>query len=223
MRPSTSWLVCFAALGSIGPALPGCASAKIAALERFGYAKREQLVDRVEDARDGQAAARKQFESALAEFLAVTKVSGGKLEAQYERLKASYERSAGRAETVSERIDSVERVADALFKEWRSELDQYASDSMRRASERQLATTQARYKELLGAMRSAEARMAPVLAAFRDQTLFLKHNLNAQAIASLRDSATEIETDVARLVEEMNASIAEADRFIADMQSEQSG
>jgi len=59
--------------------------------------------------------------------------------------------------------------------------------------------------------------MQPVLTAFRDQVLFLKHNLNAAAIASLQTTAKGIESDVERLVAEMNASIAEADRFIKGM------
>jgi hypothetical protein len=59
--------------------------------------------------------------------------------------------------------------------------------------------------------------MNPVLAAFKDQVLFLKHNLNAQAIASLGSTATQIEGDVARLIKEMEASIGEADDFIKQM------
>ena len=38
-------------------------------------------------------------------------------------------------------------------------------------------------------MRLAESRIEPVLKSFRDQVLFLKHNLNAKAIASLRGGA----------------------------------
>ena len=56
--------------------------------------------------------------------------------------------------------------------------------------------------------------MAPPLAAFRDQVTFLKHNLNAQAIASLETQVVSIETDVKKLVADMEASIAEADSFI---------
>jgi hypothetical protein len=58
-----------------------------------------------------------------------------------------------------------------------------------------------------------------VLAAFRDQVLFLKHNLNAQAVASLSAELDSIEIGVARLINEMNVSIAEADRFIAELRS----
>lgn len=204
-------------LGSLVPV--GCSSTQIALKESFGYAKREQLVDRVEDARDSQDAAKEQFASALDEFLSVTGTSGGDLEAKYRTLKRQYDRSEDRAEAVRDRIKDVERVAQALFKEWESELKQYTSDDIRRVSERQLDETRARYETLIGAMRDASARMDPVLAAFRDQVLFLKHNLNAQAIASLQQTSGQIQSDVQRLVEEMQQAINEANAFIEQMRT----
>ncbi len=49
--------------------------------------------------------------------------------------------------------------------------------------------------------------------------LFLKHNLNAQAVASLQSTAAGIETDVQALIKDMEASINEANEFIAQMKS----
>lgn len=201
--------------------MAGCASTGIAVKEKFGYAKREQLVDEVKDARDEQTEAKQQFESALAEFLAVTDASKNpsvaELEARYGALKKNYDRSASAADDVRGQIKDVERVASALFKEWNAELAQYSSPELRRASERQLDDTQRQYDRLIGAMKAAEAKMDPVLAAFKDQVLFLKHNLNARAIASLQDTVGRVESDVQRLVAEMEASINEANSFIQQM------
>lgn len=199
----------------------GCSSTRIALAEQFGYAKRDQLVSRVEEARDGQVEAKEQFESALAEFLAVTDQKGtlGDLETRYDRLKDAYDKSEDKAEAVSGRIDRVEQVAAALFKEWDQELKQYSSDSLRRSSEQQLNDTKARCERLVEAMRAAEGKMKPVLAAFKDQVLYLKHNLNARAIAALQGTAGEIERDVGGLIREMESSIAEADTFIRQMEA----
>lgn len=213
-------LLALSAASTLFVTLPGCASAGIAIREKLGYAKREQLVDRVQEARDGQEAAKVQFESALAEFLAVTKVSGGELEAQYNKLKREYDRSETRAGDVRSRITSVERVAAALFKEWEAELSQYESASLRSASEQQLRDTRREYDQLIGVMNTAAGRMDPVLRAFKDQVLFLKHNLNARAIASLQGTTAQIQTDVAGLIREMEASIAEANAFIDRMGKE---
>lgn len=203
----------------------GCASTSIAVREKvLGQAKRDQLVNRVQDARDSQDAAKEQFQSALDELIAVTGAGAdarvADLEARYKRLKSEYDRSESRAATVRERIASVERVADAMFKEWKSEIGQYNSPQLKASSAQQLADTQNRYNQLVGVMKQAAARMDPVLVAFKDQVLFLKHNLNARAIASLQGTATQIQTDVSALIRDMETSINEANAFISQMQAE---
>lgn len=207
----------------LASALTGCRTASIAVKEQFGYAKREQLVDKVEDARDEQEEAKEQFATTLDRFKALTGFDGGDLERTYSALSREYDRSRDQAEDVRERIDDVEAVANALFSEWSAELEQYSSQELRRASEASLAETRRRYDELLSAMKQAEQRMDPVLAAFGDQVLFLKHNLNARAIASLDLTVRSLETEIQRLIDDMNASIAEADAFIASLNDRQAG
>jgi len=209
-------------IGLIGLGLAwmgGCASASMAIKEQFGYAKREQLVDGVQKARDAQEDAKEQFASALEEFIAVTRVDGGELEATYKRLQRELERSEDRAEAVRDRITSVERVGGALFREWEQELSEYSSESLRASSREQLEATRQRYDELLAAMHRAESKMEPVLVAFNDQVLFLKHNLNARAIASLESTVGELEQEIGVLIRDMEASIAEANSFIDSMGS----
>lgn len=197
--------------------LLGCQTAYYGAMEKLGIEKRDILVDRVQDARGAQQEAKEQFEDALEQFIAVTEFQGGALEARYRQLKAEFDASEAEAENVRGRIRDVERVAKDLFAEWDKELGQFTNQAMRRTSERQLADTRRHYAVLIGKMRRAESRIAPVLDAFRDRVLFLKHNLNAQAIASLRTDRAEVESDIAVLVTEMNKSIAEADAFIRRM------
>ena len=195
----------------------GCSGTAIALKEKLGIPKRDQLVGKVEATRDSQEAAKKQFESALAEFIAVTGVDAGDLEARYRKLNSEYQRAEERATAVRERIKETDRVATALFSEWKTELGQYQDANLRRTSEQQLKETQSRYADLIGAMKSAASKMDPVLSRFHDQVLFVKHNLNARAIAGLRTSVEQMQGDVARLVREMEASIAEANAFISQM------
>jgi hypothetical protein len=194
-----------------------CDSAYYRTMEIFGKQKRDILVDRVSEARDGQQAAKAEFQTALQKFSAVTKFKGGDLEAKYEDLKAEVARSESRAEAVHQQIAKVEEVGGDLFKEWESELKQYSSDDLRLTSEQRLRDAQKRYAELLRVMKRSEQKMQPVLAALRDQVLFLKHNLNAQAISSLQGTADTLQTDVATLVAEMEAAIREATAFIDSM------
>ncbi|MGD9110443.1 MAG: DUF2959 domain-containing protein [Phycisphaerales bacterium] len=195
----------------------GCQKAYYNTMEAFGYHKREMLVDRVQDSRDAQEQAKEQFKTALEKFSEVVSFEGGELEKKYDQLKSQLSRCEDKADRVSNRIKEVETVADALFDEWLKELDQYTSDDLRRSSEDKMLETKQNYDRLIRAMRRAESKMEPVLAAFRDQVLFLKHNLNAVAVASLQDELVDIEADIATLIIEMEESIAEADAFISDM------
>ncbi|MBN1392257.1 MAG: DUF2959 domain-containing protein [Sedimentisphaerales bacterium] len=200
--------------------LAGCESAYYKTMETFGKHKRDILVDRVESARDAQQDAKEQFKSALEQFSAVVNVPASGLQDKYNKLKAELDKSESKAKDVSKRIEDVESVSKALFKEWESELDQYTNKDLRRTSEQKLKQTQDRCDQLIGAMKQAESKIAPVLSAFRDQVLFLKHNLNAQAVASLQGELVTIESNVASLIKEMDASIAEANKFIDTMAAE---
>jgi hypothetical protein len=188
-------------------------------MEKIGFAKRDILVDRVQGAQEAQTKAKEQFASALEHFLAVTKADGGDLQRKYDELNREFGRSETRAKEVRDRIAAVQDVAEALFREWKQELGQYSNATLRRDSERQLDETRRRYDALMGLMRRAAERMDPVLATFRDQVLYLKHNLNARAISSLGSTHRELEADISRLISDMENSIREAQNFIKDLKA----
>lgn len=196
----------------------GCQKTYYGALEKIGVEKRELLSRRVEKAKESQEDAQEEFKSALDEFKTVVGFEGGKLEAHYDRIRDAYDGAESRAKTVGERIEAVESVARALFDEWENELDDYQDAELRRKSAAKLEETRRRYEQLIRTMRRAEARLDPVLRKLHDHVLFLKHNLNAAALSSLKDEVPKLEAEVARLVREMNAAVAEADRFLAELE-----
>ena len=198
--------------------LGACSTAYYNALETFGIEKREILADRVEGARNAQEEAKEQFTTALDRFKSVVDFEGGDLDEMYDSLNEEFERSQARAEAVRDRIAAVEDVSDALFDEWEDELDLYSNEELRASSEQALVRTQRRYGELMAVMHEAENRMMPVLDVFQDQVLFLRHNLNSRAIASLRSEAIEVETEINTLIRAMEQAIAESNRFLADLE-----
>jgi len=211
------WMKSLATVGAL-IFLAGCSSAYYSAMEQFGVHKRDILVDRVEEARDSQEEAKEQFSSALEQFSSLLNFDGGDLQSTYETLEAEFEESESRADDVSSHIRAVESVSEDLFREWGAELDLYTNQDLRRSSETTLRETRVRYQQLISAMHSAEAKMTPVINAFRDQVLFLKHNLNSRAIASLRSELVTIEGDISSLISDMEASIAQSNQFLTDME-----
>lgn len=198
--------------------IAGCSTAYYAAWEKLGYAKRDILKERVVEARDEQQAASEQFKDALTKLKEVYAFDGGDLEKAYRQLQGEFDASQAQADAVKKRIRSMETVASDLFAEWEKEIGQISSASMASSSRQKLQETRGRYEEMHAALVKAETSMDPVLGQFRDYSLSLKHSLNAQAIASLKGEAVNIQNDIGKLIAEMNASIARADSFVKTLQ-----
>jgi hypothetical protein len=203
--------------------LSGCAAAiqdtYFDMWEKVGVEKREILVDRVQAAQETQQEAQQEFASALDELSALINFDGGDLDDVYRNVNDKYESSRDAAAEVTNRIDKVQSVADALFREWATELDLISSANLKRDSQKKLKETMRRYASLLKSMRKVESSMKPVLNALSDNVLYLKHNLNANAIGALQGEFTTIKRDVNLLINEMNAAISQSDEFITSLQN----
>jgi hypothetical protein len=201
-------------------AMLGCQSAYYSAMEKVGVHKRDIMLDRVESAQTAQQDAQQQFKSALDQLSQLINYDGGDLAAQYELVNDQYEASQASAEEVTARISAIENVADALFAEWNDEIQQYSSANLKQQSQQKMRKTQRNYQSLIKSMHRAKDRMAPVLSALKDNSLYLKHNLNAQAIGALQGEYKTIKRDVETLVAEMSKAIAQSQQFIDLLQPE---
>ncbi|WP_372762084.1 DUF2959 domain-containing protein [Pseudoalteromonas sp.] len=206
-----------ASLLALTVALSGCQSAYYSAMEKVGIHKRDILIDRVEETKDSQQESQQEFQSALERLTTLINYQGGELQAAYEQLNDDYESSLAAANEVSANINKVEEVAEALFAEWSDELAQYKSATLKRASSKKLNATQRQFNQLLRSMRSAESKMEPVLSSLNDNVLYLKHNLNAQAVSAIKGEFTNLKRDIQVLMDDMNKSIADSNKFIEQM------
>ena len=197
--------------------LSGCASVQYSALEKVGIHKRDILVDRVEDARDAQAETREQLVSAYEELSALVGHEGGELEEKYERLSKEVDRSRKATQDLDEHLSDIDRVSEDLFDEWEAELDLYSSAALRSDQERKLAQARRQFVMMRDRMQTARNRVDPVMAVLTDNVLFLKHSLNAQALAALRGQTAVLEGQVDALIRDMQVAIEEADAFINRM------
>jgi hypothetical protein len=200
--------------------LAGCQSAYYSAMEKVGVHKRDIMLDRVEDAQTSQEDAQVQFKSALEQLTQLISYDGGDLATQYEMVNDQYLASKASADEVTSRIDAIESVADALFDEWNDEIQQYASNSLKQQSQQKLRETERTYQRLIKSMHRAKDRMAPVLSALKDNSLYLKHNLNAQAIGALQGEYKTIKRDVESLVADMSQAIEQSQQFIDLLKAE---
>jgi len=194
--------------------LSACQTVYYSAMEKVGVHKRDIMLDRVEGAQEAQQEAQEQFKSALEQLSTLISFDGGDLAEQYEITEEQYEASKAAADEVTGKIESIESVSEALFDEWQNEIEQYSSASLKRQSQSKLKSTQRQYNTLIKSMYKAKSKMDPVLATLKDNTLYLKHNLNARAIGALQGEYKSLQKDVAILVDEMNKSISQSQKFI---------
>ncbi len=197
--------------------LSSCGAAYYKAMEAFGYAKRDLLIERVEDGRKQQTEAKEQIQETYKAFQELTGGGGSELETVYKKLAKQLGRSKDEAAQVRRSIERIEKVGTDLFAEWETEIQEIHSTDLRAKSTALRRDTLARYQKMVSAMHTAEGRMAPVLQTFQDQVTFLKHNLNAQVISGLETTVGEIGKTVDNLIAEMESSIREANSFIKSM------
>jgi hypothetical protein len=195
----------------------GCTSAYYKTMQTLGKEKRDILVQRIKDAKKDQDQTKQQLQTTMESFQALTGFQGGSLEKSYKRLNSDYESANSQAGKLHDKIQSIDQVSNDLFKEWQGEIAAMGNAKLKAQDTVMLRNAKTRQATYMRAMRRTEDQIAPVLKAFRDQVLFLKHNLNSRAIGSLKGTTAGLQGDVADLIQSIDASSQEADKLIASL------
>jgi hypothetical protein len=194
--------------------LMGCQDPYYDTMEAFGKHKRALLISRIESTKQELVAGRAAFDQAATGFRNLVNSAPGAYRDSFEDAEDDYEECEDRSRALRRRIQSVEGVAEALFKEWENELANYTSGSLRRTSRDQLRTAREKYDDMIAAMNRAADSTEPVLIFFKDQSLFLKHNLNGSSLASLKEETPRMEEEMKLLQERLEHAEALASEFI---------
>ena len=197
--------------------LAGCTSTYYKTMRTLGKEKRDILVQRIKDAKKDQDQTKAQLQTTMQSFQALTGFQGGSLEKSYKRLNSDYESAASQAGKLHDKIQSIDQVSKDLFKEWQGEINAMDNAKLKAQDNVMLRNAKTRQATYMRAMRRTEDQVAPVLKAFQDQVLFLKHNLNSRAIGSLKGTTVTLQGDVADLIQSIDASSQEADKLISSL------
>jgi Protein of unknown function (DUF2959) len=195
----------------------GCTTAYYKTMQTLGKEKRDILVQRIKDAKKDQDQTKQQLQTTMESFQALTGFQGGSLEKSYKRLNSDYESANSQAGKLHDKIQSIDQVSNDLFKEWQGEIAAMGNAKLKAQDTVMLRNAKTRQATYMRAMRRTEDQIAPVLKAFRDQVLFLKHNLNSRAIGSLKATTAGLQGDVADLIQSIDASSQEADKLISSL------
>ncbi|MEM9602179.1 MAG: DUF2959 family protein [Pseudomonadota bacterium] len=209
-RASRVWVLAVMALSLV----TGCATTYYSVWETLGYQKRDILKTRVERARDSQQQAFDRFEAVARASAPLASALDGTVDTagQVQSLRVAYRNAARTASTVRAHIDQVDDVSQALFSEWEAELINTASSTQRSNDHQELAETRQAYNSLIGAMRGAEAGIAPVLSTVEDSMRGLDA-VDGELTASQVSGFLSLQGDLERLTGDLQRSIDAATRF----------
>ena len=195
-----------------------CSSVYYKFWETLGREKRDLLKTNVAAASESQEDLEEEFKDTISKIRSEYKFDGGSLEETYDSLSEDLADAESEAASLTSRIDKVEDVGEDLFAEWQSEINELTNPKYKSDSKKKRASTERKFNTMLASMRRVEASMEPILRKFRDQVLYLKHNLNAAALGAFKTEFVSIESDINGLIKRIEASSSEAESFIKDIE-----
>ena len=117
----------------------------------------------------------------------------------YKDLQKEMENTQKRRAEITARAGTMATEADTLFKSWETSTAAIESESLRKRSEERLKNTKASYAEIGTAGKKAAELYDPVMKSLADKVQYLGHDLNAQAVASLKPDSEKLNKDVEKL------------------------
>ena len=132
----------------------------------------------------------------------------------YKKLQSEMATTQQKRAEVGRRADQMTVEAGIVFKSWADSTVGIESPDLRKRSEERLEKTKDRCAEIQSAGQSAVAVYEPVMKALQDQVTYLGHDLNAEAVASLKPDAEKVNAQAQELTQRLDEAVAVANQNI---------
>jgi ElaB/YqjD/DUF883 family membrane-anchored ribosome-binding protein len=132
----------------------------------------------------------------------------------YKDLQKQMEDTQKRREKIKQEAATMSTEAEALFTSWSASAAAIENPDLRKKSEDRLAKTKASYEQIGKAGDKASDLYDPFMKALQDQVTYLGHDLNADALASLKPEAQKINQEADKLMKSIDDTITTANTNI---------
>ncbi len=132
----------------------------------------------------------------------------------YEQLVDVVENSEDQAEDLRKSIEKMQAEAVPVFDQWTKDLEAYSNPEMRQRSQARLSAARERYDAVVAAVEPVLVEYEAINQSFRDHVLFLKHDMNPAALATIQDDVRRIAKDATSLDSRFNGGRAAATAYI---------
>jgi hypothetical protein len=138
----------------------------------------------------------------------------------YKQLQKEMANTDKRRADVSTRSTKMNAEADKLFKSWEESTARIQSPDLRKRSEDRLKKTQDRFAELRQTGQNASSQYESFMKTMQDQVVYLGHDLNPGAVASLKPDADKLNTRAQDLYAVIDKITTAANTNISKLNSE---
>ncbi|HEX5137005.1 MAG TPA: DUF2959 family protein [Planctomycetota bacterium] len=199
--------------------LPACSFVNDLIKGKSGPADVDDLVAAVEKVNKELDASKASMLSAVQGLQSITApdFQGDAAKAHKDLVKA-VEASEDQADDLRNRIEEMQAAAAPVFDQWTKDLEAYSNPEMRQRSQARLAAARERYDAVVAAVDPLLVEYESINQSLRDHVLFLKHDMNPAAIATIQDDVRSVAKDAASLDGQFNNGRAAARAYIDSTQ-----
>lgn len=185
--------------------------------ETLGKEKRDLLKSKLNDVNNAQEDVEEQYVDNLERIRKEYNFNEGELEKTYDKITDDYEDTNEKQKELSERINKANNIATDLFEEWKNEAYQLQNKNYKRKSLQKLAITKKKYSRTYTTIKKIEKDLNKILRKFKDQVIFIKHNLNAKVIGNLKSEFNDIKIDIKKQIKNIKRSKNQTELFIKEL------
>jgi cell division septum initiation protein DivIVA len=183
------------------------AIAATGALAQQGFRQTDRLMSRAENSARAIEDTKGELQRTLEAYNSMFDGSAKNPRRAYQISLRGVERSEKRVGDIQKRLNEMQIEADKYFADWTTSLDAIINQDLRRRSEARRDETRAGYDNIHQAALKAVAEYETFIGNFRDQLMFLGHDLNPSSISSLKEDAGKLNGEAAQLFSEADGSL----------------
>jgi ElaB/YqjD/DUF883 family membrane-anchored ribosome-binding protein len=138
----------------------------------------------------------------------------------YKGIQKEMETADKRRAKIDEEAAKMSAEADTLFQSWADSIAAIENPDLRKRSEERLEATKESYAEIGTVGQKAADLYGPFMKALQDQVTYLGHDLNPEAVASLKPDADKLNERAEKLIQSIDDTITTANKNIGALRPE---
>jgi hypothetical protein len=175
----------------------------------------DDLLARIERVQVDSVVSKEAAQASLDELAALCASDfSGNAKQSYSKLLEKMDLSEKQAHRLRDSVEPMRQSAEAVFRQWTTDLQAFGSSRMRQRSQTRLDETQSRYQAVFASSQSALIAYEAFNNDMRDRALFLGHDLNASAVAELSGDIQSLQEEVHALDVRLDAIATAARSYV---------